>query len=190
MKEPNELMIPGLRWVCRTGIGKDSHRFLPESCSKPCILGGIIFDQCPGFQSNSDGDVILHAICNALTSIHHKVILGEIADKLLHTWGITDSAVYVAEALKFLKPTQFISHVSIAIEGNRPHFLNKLSEIRQSIANVLNIPVSSVGVTATSGEGLSDVGCGDGIQCLCILTVMEQLIPHGSSGQHTCSIAQ
>ncbi|EPJ33775.1 ygbB family protein [Chlamydia psittaci 06-1683] len=45
--------------------------------------------------------------------------------------------------------------------------------MRQSIASALNIPLGSVGITATSGEGLSDFGCGDGVQCFCILTIME-----------------
>ncbi|AEB41498.1 2-C-methyl-D-erythritol 2,4-cyclodiphosphate synthase [Chlamydia pecorum] len=161
------------QWICRTGIGQDSHRFLPESSTKPCILGGVIFENTPGFQANSDGDVIFHAVCNAISSITHKIILGEIADKLLHTRGITDSSVYLEEALKSLKPTQAISHIAITLEGKRPKFRSKFSELRQSIGNALKIPSESVGITATSGEGLSDYGCGDGIQCICILTVME-----------------
>ncbi|EPP36738.1 ygbB family protein, partial [Chlamydia psittaci 84-8471/1] len=97
----------------------------------------------------------------------------EVADELFHTRGITDSSVYLSEAIKSLKSNQMISHVAITIEGNRPKFLPKLSAMRQSIASALNIPLGSVGITATSGEGLSDFGCGDGVQCFCILTIME-----------------
>ncbi|WP_035392731.1 2-C-methyl-D-erythritol 2,4-cyclodiphosphate synthase [Chlamydia avium] len=165
--------LPKPQWIYRVGIGQDSHRFLPESSAKPCILGGVIFENYPGFQANSDGDIVFHAICNALSSVTHRIILGEVADELLHTRGITDSSVYLSEAVKSLKPNQMISHVAITIEGNRPHFLSKLSTMRQSIASVLQIPSSSVGITATSGEGLSDFGCGDGVQCFCVLTVME-----------------
>ncbi|WP_201456677.1 2-C-methyl-D-erythritol 2,4-cyclodiphosphate synthase [Chlamydia sp. 17-3921] len=160
-------------WIYRVGIGQDSHRFLPESSTKPCILGGVIFEHTPGFQANSDGDVIFHAICNAISSITHRIILGEVADELLHTRGITDSSIYLEEALKSLKPTQMISHIAITIEGSRPKLLSKLSNLRQSIANILKISSTSVGITATSGEGLSDFGCGDGMQCFCVLTIME-----------------
>ncbi|EPP35344.1 2-C-methyl-D-erythritol 2,4-cyclodiphosphate synthase [Chlamydia ibidis] len=169
----NNSSLPNPQWIYRVGIGQDSHRFLPESSAKPCIVGGVIFDNCPGFQANSDGDVVFHAICNAISSITHRIILGNIADELFHTRGITDSSIYLEEAKKSLKPNQKISHVAITIEGSRPKFLPRLSDMRYSIASALDISPDSVGVTATSGEGLSDFGCGDGAQCFCILTVME-----------------
>lgn len=170
--EENFLKLPS--WKVRTGIGQDSHRFLPEGSSKPCILGGVVFDNVPGFQANSDGDVIFHAISNAISSISHEIILGGIADQLCKSQGITDSGVYLEAALNSLKPNQIISHVAITIEGSRPKILSKIAALRKSISAALKIPVDSVGITATSGEGLSDFGCGDGVQCFCILTVMEK----------------
>src|SRR3990167_4155946 len=86
----------------RVGIGKDSHRFLPPDSSKPCTLGGVIFDEVPGLAADSDGDVIFHAICNAMTSLTSVPILGEIAIELCHKDGITDSSVYVEKALETL----------------------------------------------------------------------------------------
>lgn len=165
--------LPQPQWIYRVGIGQDSHRFLSESSAKPCILAGVIFEDTPGFHANSDGDVVFHAICNAISSITHRVILGQVADELLHSRGITDSGVYLAEAVKSLKPTQQIAHLSITIEGSRPFFIPKLLLMRQSIASALGIAIEGVGITATSGEGLSDFGCGDGVQCFCTLTVME-----------------
>jgi hypothetical protein len=55
--------------IYRSGIGQDSHRFLPPDSSKPCIVGGVIFDGVPGLDADSDGDVVYHAICNAMTSL-------------------------------------------------------------------------------------------------------------------------
>ncbi len=66
----------------RTGIGQDSHRFLPPGSSKPCVIGGLIFDDAPGFMANSDGDIVFHAICNAISSLTGVLILGAIADDL------------------------------------------------------------------------------------------------------------
>ena len=66
----------------RTGIGQDSHRFLSSDSSKPCIIAGLIFEGCPGFNANSDGDVVFHAICNAISSVTGTLILGAIADDL------------------------------------------------------------------------------------------------------------
>ena len=156
----------------RTGIGQDSHRFLPPDSSKPCIIAGLIFDDAPGFMANSDGDVVFHAICNAITSVTGVLILGAIADDLCLKDGITDSEVYLKEAMKTLGK-QKISHVAITLEAKKPKFRERLLEMRANIARVMEPELSQVGITATSGEGLTDFGCGDGVQCFAIVTTQE-----------------
>jgi 2-C-methyl-D-erythritol 2,4-cyclodiphosphate synthase len=158
--------------VIRTGIGQDSHRFLPPDTSKPCTIAGVIFEDTPGFNANSDGDVVYHAICNAITSLTGVLILGGIADDLCLKDGITDSQVYLEEAMKSLG-RQKISHLAISLEGKRPIFGPQLLNMRSNIARVMQLEIQQVGITATSGEGLTDFGCGEGVQCLCILTTVE-----------------
>jgi 2-C-methyl-D-erythritol 2,4-cyclodiphosphate synthase len=159
--------------ICvRTGIGHDSHRFLPPDSSKPCILGGVIFEDIPGFNANSDGDVILHAICNAISSLTGVLILGNIADDLCLKDGITDSEVYLVEAMKTLNDQQ-VTHVAISIEAKKPRFKERLIEMRQNIARIMHLDILQVGITATSGEGLTDFGCGDGVQAFAIITTMH-----------------
>jgi 2-C-methyl-D-erythritol 2,4-cyclodiphosphate synthase len=157
----------------RTGIGQDSHRFLPSDSSKLCIIAGIIFHDAPGFNANSDGDVVFHAICNAITSLTHVLILGGIADDLCLKDGITDSEIYLQEAIKTLGK-QTITHVAITIEGKKPKFKSRLLEMRENIARVMRLDPSQVGVTATSGEGLTDFGCGEGVQAFAIVTTREE----------------
>ncbi len=157
----------------RTGIGQDSHRFLSPDSSKPCIIGGIIFDGVPGLDADSDGDVIYHAICNAITSLSGVPILGGIARDLCRKDGITDSQVYLEKALKTLG-RQKIVHVALTIEGKRPHFEERIDQMRKKISHVLEIRPVQVGITATSGDGLTDFGCGDGLQCFCIVTTVEE----------------
>jgi 2-C-methyl-D-erythritol 2,4-cyclodiphosphate synthase len=158
--------------IYRTGIGQDSHRFLPADTTKPCIIAGIRFDGIPGFKANSDGDLIFHALCNAISSVTCVVILGKLTDELCLKDGITDSSVYLKEALKTLGKQEIV-HVSITIEGSRPHFFNRIAEMRENIAAVMNLNIDQVGLTATSGEGLTDFGCGDGLQCFVILTTVQ-----------------
>ena len=158
--------------ICRTGIGQDSHRFLPADSTKPCIVAGLIFEDSPGLDADSDGDVVYHAICNAITSLTGVPILGGIARDLCRKDGITDSQVYVEKALETLGK-QKIVHVALSIEGKRPHFEEKIPAMRKKIASVLRIKVESVGMTATSGDGLTDFGCGDGLQCFCVLTTVQ-----------------
>jgi 2-C-methyl-D-erythritol 2,4-cyclodiphosphate synthase len=157
----------------RTGLGQDSHRFENKTSSKPCVIAGVHFEEVPGFIANSDGDVAYHAICNAITSVTGVLILGGVADELCLKDGITDSSFYLKEACKTLK-NQHISHVAISLEGKRPKFKPKLEEMKENIARVLGIKTTSVGITATSGEGLNDFGCGDGVQCFAIITTVEK----------------
>src|SRR3989344_8326304 len=107
--------------IFRTGIGKESHRFLPEDSSKPCIIGGVIFDGVPVLDAESDGDVVYHAICHAISSLSGVPILGGIARDLCRKDGITDSQVYLEKALETLGP-QTIVHIALSIEGKRPYF--------------------------------------------------------------------
>jgi len=157
----------------RTGIGQDSHRFLSPDSSKPLVIGGIIIDDIPGFKANSDGDIIFHALCNSITSVTGVSIMGAIADDLCLKDGITDSEVYVKEALKILG-RQKIVHVALSIEGQRPFLKDYVEAIRENVARVLGLDISEVGLTATSGKGLTDFGCGDGMQCLCVITTVEE----------------
>ena len=156
----------------RTGIGQDSHRFLPADTTKPCVIAGLTFNDAPGFNANSDGDVVLHAICNAISSLTGILILGNIADDLCLKDGITDSEVYLREAVKTLGLQQ-VTHVAITIEAKKPKFKNRLNEMRQNIARIMHLEISQVGITATSGEGLTDFGCGLGVQALAIVTTEQ-----------------
>ncbi len=158
--------------IFRTGIGQDSHRFLTDESSKRCIVAGVIFEDVPGLDADSDGDVVYHAICNAITTLSGVPILGGIARDLCRKDGITDSQVYLERALLTLGRQQIV-HVALSIEGKRPYFEEKIEQMKRKIASVLNIGVSAVGITATSGDGLTDFGCGDGLQCFCVITTVQ-----------------
>lgn len=163
---------PVPRPIIRTGLGQDSHRFLPDDFSKPLVISGVIFEDCPGFKANSDGDVVYHAICNAITSVTGIKILGGIADDLCLKDGITDSSVYLLAALDTLGK-QMITHIAITIEGKRPIFSSKILQMRTNIAKICKLDLSQVGITATSGEGLTDFGCGEGVQAFAVITTYE-----------------
>ena len=158
----------------RTGIGQDSHRFLPPDSSKLCVIAGLIFDEVPGFNANSDGDIVFHAICNAITSLTHVLILGGIADELCLKDGISDSEVFLVEALKTLGNQQ-ITHLAVTIEAKKPKFKDRILKMRENIARVMQLDISQVGITATTGEGLTDFGCGDGVQAFTIVTTEEDV---------------
>ena len=151
-------------------IGQDSHRFESDDSQKPLLLGGIIIPGCPGLAGNSDADVVLHAITNAVSGISCVNVLGKIADDLCKKQGITDSNVYLQKAIETLGMYNIV-HVSISIEAKRPHLSDYILPMRKKIAEILGITPDHVGITATTGEGLTSFGRGEGIQAFVIITV-------------------
>lgn len=152
----------------KVAIGQDSHKIDYENKEKPLMLGGIEFEEPYSLLGNSDADVVLHAITNAVSGITCKNILGKISDDMCKT-GITDSEEYLKEALKYLKDN--IAHVSISIECLKPKITPKIPEMRDNIARILNIETNNVGITATTGEGLTEFGKGNGISVFACITV-------------------
>lgn len=151
----------------KVAIGQDSHKFDLKNKDKKLILGGVAFEGS-GISANSDGDVVFHAITNAVSGITCVNILGKISDDMCKS-GITDSKEYLKKALEYLK--EKIVHISISIEAKEPKISPKIEEMRKSISTVLGIGKNQVGITATTGEGLTEFGKGQGISVFVVLTV-------------------
>ncbi|MEI6131303.1 MAG: 2-C-methyl-D-erythritol 2,4-cyclodiphosphate synthase [Bacillota bacterium] len=154
----------------KVGIGQDSHRFDFENKEKKLILGGVHIENHPPLQGNSDADVLLHSITNAISGVTCVNILGNVSDDMCHKRGINDSAEYVFEALKYMGNLQIV-HLSISVECLTPKISPYIPAIRSKIATLLAIAEDSIGITATTGEGLTDFGKGLGIQVFSIVTM-------------------
>ena len=153
----------------KVGIGQDSHKIDYSNPEKKLILAGVEFEENYSILANSDGDVILHAITNAISGVTCKNILGKISDEMCKEQGIKNSEKYLKEAIKYLNEP--IIHISISIECKTPKISPKIDEMRKNIARILNIKESCVGITATSGEGLTEFGKGNGINVFACITV-------------------
>lgn len=152
----------------KVAIGQDSHKIDYNNKDKKLILGGIDFEEEFSLLANSDGDVVLHSITNAISGITCKNILGKIADKMCKQ-GIKNSEEYLKEALKYLN--EKIIHVSISIECKIPKISPKIEHMRKNIARILKIDENCIGITATTGEGLTEYGKGNGINVFTCITV-------------------
>jgi 2-C-methyl-D-erythritol 2,4-cyclodiphosphate synthase len=155
----------------KVGIGQDSHRFDFLDTEKKLILGGIIFEGHPPLSGNSDADVILHSITNAISGVTCVNILGKVSDDMCLNHGIKDSSAYLKEALRFLGEYRLI-HLSISIECKTPKISPRIPEIRQSLSKLLDIPLNCIGITATTGEELTAFGQGLGMQVFSCVTVI------------------
>lgn len=153
-------------------IGQDSHAFdmsFPEGEYLIRLAGVDILNKYP-ISANSDGDVVLHAITNAISGYTCVNVLGKIADDMCQVQGIKDSREYLKVALSYMPANSKITHLSISIECKYPKLSPHIDSMRSSIADILGIAPNSVGITATTGEGLTGMGRGEGIGVLCILS--------------------
>ena len=151
----------------RVGIGQDSHRF---SANKPLILGGVQVAKAGGLAGDSDGDVILHSLCNALSSAMGGDSLSTWSDNMCQK-GIKDSKKYVETIFAKVKVQQYkVQNVSISMEAKKPFIeLEAAAKMKKTIADLLGIGNGQVGITFTSGEGLTPFGKGLGVQAICIV---------------------
>lgn len=159
--------------MVKNGIGQDSHRFESQASAKPLILGGVVIPGYPGLSGNSDADVILHALTNAVSGVSGINILGKISDELCLKEGITDSRVYLKKALETLTSYR-LSHISVSVECKRPILAPFVADIKASLAQLVSLDPADIGLTATTGEGLSSFGRGEGIGVFVLVTAQKK----------------
>src|SRR3989338_1368539 len=154
----------------KIGIGQDSHKFSNDK-NKKMVLGGFEIEKEIGFEANSDGDVILHALFNALSTAIGEKSLGFYADKMCKE-GITDSKKYLEFVLNKVKERNYkISNVAIMLEGKKPKIDGHIDKIKASLSKILKIKQENIGIAATSGEELTEFGKGLGVQCFAAVTI-------------------
>lgn len=145
----------------RIGHGFDVHRFGGEG---PCILGGVKVPYEQGLVAHSDGDVVLHAVCDALLG---ALALGDIGqlypdndDKFL---GI-DSRVLLRDVYKRVSELGYVvGNLDVTIMAQAPKMLSYELQMRTNIASDLEVELSQVSVKATTTEKLGFVGRKEGI---------------------------
>ncbi|MAG91389.1 hypothetical protein CMO83_01815 [Candidatus Woesearchaeota archaeon] len=154
----------------RIGIGQDSHKF---SSNKELTLGGCKILNEAGFEANSDGDVILHALFNAISQAIGEKSLGYYADPMLKK-GVIDSKEYIKVILdKLNEKNQKLNNVGVMIEASRPKLEPHTDKIKESMSKILDLEKEKIGITYTSGENLTAFGQGKGMQCFVVVTLVQ-----------------
>lgn len=169
MKEKTNVKASAPRM--RFGFGYDIHRLVE---GRALILGGVKIDHPKGMLGHSDGDVVLHAICDALLG---SVAAGEIGIYFpptdLTIMGLASSAIAekVMEILKEKKAS--IVNVDATIVAEEPKLKPHYENIRKSVARILKLDLDLVSIKAKSREGLGDIGHGEAIVCYAVVGVLK-----------------
>lgn len=145
----------------RTGNGYDTHRL---ETGRDLILCGIKIPFEKGLLGHSDADAPLHALMDALLSAAGLRDIGFYFPDTDQTYKGANSVELLRKTLGFVKEQGYKpENVSITVLAQRPKLAPYIDEMRQNLANVLSIPVSSVGISATTTEKLGFVGREEGI---------------------------
>lgn len=161
--------------MSRVGVGQDSHPF-EKAKNKPLILGGIKISNNGGLKGNSDGDVIIHSICNALSSAIGGGSLGTWSNRMCFKQGIKDSTKYLKYIYEEVKNKNYVlENISISVEAKKPNLnTNVITKIKEKLAIILNIESDRIGITFTSGENITVFGRGEAIQVFSIVNLSKK----------------
>ena len=158
----------------RIGVGEDSHKFAENfSPQKKLILGGAEFLEKKNLAANSDGDVIFHALSNAILSAAGEKTLDNFAAKMCEN-GEKNSRKYVEKSLKIARqkfPNFTIENVAILLEAKIPKIAPQHEKIQKNCAKILKINFEKIGLSYHSGENLTDCGKGRGVRVFCEILV-------------------
>jgi 2-C-methyl-D-erythritol 2,4-cyclodiphosphate synthase len=136
----------------RIGYGFDSHEFRPGI---PLKIGGVNLPHSAGLGGHSDGDVLLHAITDALLGAVAAPDIGALFPPSDVKWKGANSTVFLREAMKRVKAAGYaIANVDSSLVLAAPKIGPRANEIRIHVAGLLDVPEDCVGVKAKTPEGL------------------------------------
>ena len=155
--------------TARTGIGYDLHR-LEEG--RPLIVGGIELPFDKGPVGHSDGDVLAHAMCDALLG---AAGLGDIGTHFPDTdpkWKGANSMIFLEHAKKLLDEKRFaIEHVDAVVITEKPKLGPHFPKMREALAKALSVSTEKIHLKAKTNEGVDAIGRGEAIAAHVVATL-------------------
>ncbi len=153
----------------RIGHGYDAHRFCTD---KKLVLGGVAIESEKGLLAHSDGDVLIHALIDALFGAAGERDIGYHFPPTDDSYKNIDSRILLKDTVTILVEKNLtIEYIDMTIVAQTPKLSPYIDEIRSSIANVLGISRERVNVKATTEEKMGFTGRGEGMaaHAVCLL---------------------
>jgi 2-C-methyl-D-erythritol 2,4-cyclodiphosphate synthase len=145
----------------RVGIGIDAHAF---SGAVPLVLGGVEFPGEPGLAGHSDGDVVAHALVDALLGAAGLGDIGELFPSGDNRWEGASSLELLARAYARVREKGFeLVNADCVLVGERPRIAPVRTEMRDRLAAALGVPLDRIAVRATTTDRLGFTGRGEGL---------------------------
>jgi 2-C-methyl-D-erythritol 2,4-cyclodiphosphate synthase len=156
----------------RIGQGVDTHQLVDGYA---LVIGGVSIPFEKGSKGHSDGDVLLHAIVDALLG---SISLGDIGQHFPSSddrWKDANSSVFLSHTYSLLSEARYkIQNIDATITLQEPHLGEYIPKMRTNIATILQMDKGSVSVKATTSDHLGYCGRGEGISATAIALVLKE----------------
>ena len=153
--------------IDHVGIGYDVHRLAP---GRPLVLAHVPVEFDRGPLGHSDGDVVLHAVIDALLGAAGLPDIGERFPDTDPRFKDADSGDLLTEALAAVRAAGYSPvNVDVTVHAERPKLLAYKPRMRTELARLLGIEAGCVSIKAKTGEGLAPIGTGEAIACTAVV---------------------
>ena len=156
----------------RIGQGFDVHRLV---AGRPLRLGGVAVEHARGLEGHSDGDCVLHAVCDALLGAIGAGDMGRHFPSRDPRWRGADSRVFVDEVVKLVRADGYrLGNLDVTVVAQEPVLAPHLEPMRAAIASLLGEPAGSVSVKAKSTDHLGALGRAEGIAAFATALLVKE----------------
>jgi len=154
----------------RIGHGYDAHRFCEPGDNRPLVLGGVVIPHDRGLLAHSDGDALIHALCDAILG---ALALGDIG----RHFPDTDAAYKNADSAQLLERVVAlmvgggwsVMNADMTILAQAPKMAPHIAEMRTRLSQLLNVDVDAVNIKASTTEGMGFVGRREGLETYAVV---------------------
>ena len=157
----------------RIGFGYDSHQFI---AGDHIVVGGVTIPFDHGLKAHSDGDVLLHALADALLG---AACLGDLGQHFSDTdvqYKNISSLILLQRIKKLLDDKRFsVQNVDSTVVAEAPRMASWIPAMRQNIAVALNLSVNQISIKATTNETMGWIGRGEGLAAYAVVLINQQL---------------
>ena len=153
----------------RVGFGYDSHRFTPD---RPLVIGGVVIPYELGLKAHSDGDVLIHAVCDALLGAAGLKDIGTWFPDTDDTWKNADSTQLLSKVMEVLKSKGWaVNNLDCTLVLEKPKMKPYIDTIIERLSQLLEVDSENIAVKAKTNEKMGFTGAGEGIAAVAAVTL-------------------
>ena len=155
----------------RVGFGYDSHRFAP---GRPLVIGGVVVPYELGLAAHSDGDVLIHAVCDALLGAAGLKDIGTWVPDTDDTYKNADSTLLLAKVVEVIKEKGWqVNNLDCTLVLERPKMKPHIDNSILKLSQLLDVSPENIAVKAKTNEKMGFTGAGEGIAAVAAVTLRK-----------------